>query len=268
MSISCPVFPCGKISDQPGQGISRSRGGLPLVICPHTLNNPLRYTDPSGHFSWPTVLAIAGAALTIAASYVAYDILSVAPITGPRALIPTSNNMTGWLTDRLNENSAAPVTQLLKENFTSGDPIKMAGATKAWIAMVKAGGVWDYKVDINRSDVLSEDKKVVIGGMTLNYQAIANINFGAMGREIGMPSWMLEGGAGAFQVWDNRRNPGNIGPLSTYFDDPHDNWMVRFGEWLYDQYGDKFGKLTPDQLTDALKKYQKDNGSPGDPLSK
>ena len=49
MSISCPAFPCGKTSDQPGQGIRRSRGGLPFVICPHVRNNPIIYIDPDGH---------------------------------------------------------------------------------------------------------------------------------------------------------------------------------------------------------------------------
>ena len=156
--------------------------------------------------------------------------------------------------------------QLLRENITSGDPIKMAGALKAWTAMTRSGGVWDYKVDILGSKV-SEDKNIVLGGVTLNYQAIANIHFGAMGRAVGMPGWLLEGGAGAFQIWDNKNNPEDIGKPGTFFDDPYDNWMIKFGIWLYDHYEDEFGNLTLDQLEEALDIYIEDNGTPGEPLS-
>jgi hypothetical protein len=232
----------------------------------YSYNNPVKYIDPTGHISWITLIILGGAGLTAGAGYVAYDILSVSPITEPRAPIPTSNDMTGWLTDRINENSTAPVTQLLRENFTSGDPIKMAGALKAWTAMVRTGGIWDYKVDINRSGV-SDSNYIVLGGMKLNYQAIANIHFGAMGRAAGMPGWLLEGGAGAFQIWDNKDSLKDIGKPNTYFDDPYDNWMIMFGIWLYDQYGDEFGNLSQDQLAEALNDYIEENGDPGEPLS-
>ncbi|OGO31775.1 MAG: hypothetical protein A2136_03665 [Chloroflexi bacterium RBG_16_54_11] len=232
----------------------------------YAFNNPVKYTDPSGHISWIALIILGAAGLTAGAGYVAFDILSVAHITDPRAPNPTSNDMTGWLTDRINENSTAPVTQLLRENFTSGDPIKMAGALKAWTAIVRTGGVWDYKMDITRSGV-PENNNIKLGGITLNYQAIANIHFGAMGRAVGIPGWLLESGAGAFQIWDNKDDLNNIGTLSTLYDDPYDNWMIKFGIWLYDQYGDEFGNLTLEQFEEALNNYIEENGDPGEPLS-
>lgn len=36
--------------------------------------------------------------------------------------------------------------------------------------------------------------------------------------------------------------------------------MVKFGEWLPDQYGDQFGNLTSKQLEEAYKEYEKENG--------
>jgi RHS repeat-associated protein len=226
-------------------------------------NNPLVYVDSNGQFAWPVVI---GAVLFIGSACIAYDILTVAPINDHPASQPTSNDMTGWLTARINENSSSPATQLLRENFTSGDPIKMAGAIKAWVAMVRPEAIWDYKVDILKYlQLQGNNKTITLGGMKLNYQAIANINFGALGRAIGMPSWMLESEAGAFHFLQNF--PKGIGTYRTYFDDPFDNWMIKFGEWLFDHYGDDFGKLTPELLEEALNKYLDENDFPEGNLS-
>lgn len=72
-------------------------------------------------------------------------------------------------------------------------------------------------------------------------------------------------GAGAFQIIENRKNPEAIGTLETYFDQYFDHWMVAFGGWLYDQYGDKFGYLTPEQLQQAFLQYEQEYGDPGSP---
>jgi len=225
--------------------------------------NPIQYSDPSGHFPWIPLL-IGGVGIAAIAITVAIDILSVAPAQDNRAPMPTSSDMTGWLTDRINENAAAPLTQALKENFTSGDPIKIAGATKAWVALVRATGTWDYKTDIINAKIKDGNDNITLCGDTLNFQAIANIHYGAMGRAAGIPQSVLESGAGAFQIYDNWGSNA-IGTPSTYFDEPFDNWMVNFGGWLYDQYGDQFGKLTNKQLEEAYRKYKEEHGSPGQP---
>jgi len=92
----------------------------------------------------------------------------------------------------------------------------------------------------------------------------ANINFGAIGRAVGIPQSVLELGASAYQIHDNWGSDA-IGTPSTYFDEPFDNWMVNFGGWLYDQYGDQFVKLTNKQLEEAYRKYKEEHGSPGQP---
>ncbi len=227
-------------------------------------NNPVVYNDPSGHFPWPFFI-IGGVALGVIAIPIAYQILTVSPIEEQRAPAPTSYDMTGWLTDRINENATAPVTQAMRENFTSGDPVKIAGATEAWIALVRKNAIWDYKTDIISARITDAKGNIMLCGEQLNFQAVANITYGAIGRSAGVPQWILESGAGAFQIWDNRNDPSVFGPPGTYFDDPYDNWMIRFGCWLFEQYGDQFGKLTKEQLEAAFKEFEKDNGSPGEP---
>jgi len=189
----------------------------------------------------------------------------VAPATDNRAPAPTSNDMTGWLTDCINENAAAPITQALKENFTSGDPVKIAGATKAWVSLVRTGADWDYRTDILSAGVQDDNDNITLCGDTLNFQAVANIHYGVMGREAGISQSMLELGAGTSQIYDNWGRPDAIGTPATYFDDPYDNWMVNFGGWLYDQYGDQFGELTYIQLEDAYRRYKEEHNSPRQP---
>ena len=155
--------------------------------------------------------------------------------------------------------------QALKANFTSGDPIKIAGATKAWVSLVRTSAVWDYKTDILNAGVKDDNDHIVLSGAKLNFQAIANIHFGALGRAAGIPQGALELGAGIFQIKDNWGSPSALGTPATYFDDPYDNWMINFGGWLYEQYGEEFGQLTQEQLEEAWKEYSGDHGSPGEP---
>ncbi len=231
-------------------------------------NNPEKYVDPDGHFPWIPVLIGAGigvAALGVISIVVVKDFVSTQPLKKPRADSPTSNDMTAWLTDRINQNATSATSQVLKDNMTSGNPVKMAGAYKAWVALVRTGAVWDFKVDILGAKVLDGNKNIVLGGKTLNFQAIANIHYGAIGRSVGIPQPILEMGAGAFQIYDNWDDPQSIGTLETYFDQYFDHWMVAFGGWLYDQYGDEFGYLTPEQLEQAYLQYQQEHGDPGSP---
>jgi RHS repeat-associated protein len=225
-------------------------------------DNPQSYVDPSGHFPWIPFLIIGAGAAFIAGSVV-YDIATVEPITAPRAPYPTSSDLTCWLVDRINENTSAPVTEALRGYFTSRNPIQWAGAMKAWVGLVRTGAVWDYKVDIKQANL---PDNITLAGQEYNFQAVANIYFGAMGRNVGIPLWILEGGAGSFQIRDNWNAPNTIGSASTFFDDPYDNWMIKFGSWLYDNYGTKFSKMTPEDFTGAMKQYEMKYGSPGEPL--
>ena len=247
---------------QPDTDVPKKPDGSGLDRYAYASNNPVRYTDPSGHF--PVIPILIGLGLAYIGYSVAIDILSVAPVKADLAPEPTTNDMTAWLTDRINENATSPVTQALRDNFTSGNPIAIAGATKAWIALVRTKATWDYKGDILEADITDNDN-ITLFGEKLNFQAVANIHYGAIGRSAGIPQEVLEMGAGAFQINDNWNNPDAIGSPSTYFDQSFDHWMVGFGGWLYDVYGDEFGNLTAEQLEAAYLEFNEENGDPGQP---
>lgn len=79
----------------------------------------------------------------------------------------------------MNENRNAPMTQILKEGFSSLNPGKKLGALKGWVGLVRGGAEWDYKVDIIQSGILRQEQtsNVILGeDYSVNYQAVANIN--------------------------------------------------------------------------------------------
>ncbi len=224
----------------------------------YALNNPLSYSDPTGHLPTnPPNLAVQIARIGVAV----WDILTVAPVKDDRAPNPTSQDATGWLVDRINEDVHAPTTQAIRHDWTSGDTWRKADALKTWTSMVRTGAVWDYKVDIRQAE-----KKA--GGITLdgmNSQLVANIHFGAIGRAAGFPEKLLEFGAGVFQIYDNgikKNDWKSVGPPSCYFDDPRDNWGIKYGSWLYDNYGNRFGSMKRGEFSRAMKQYIRLKGAP------
>lgn len=230
-------------------------------------NNPVKYNDPSGQDGIVPIVIMGIIGGLVIGGYVAADILTVDPIRINQTPAPTGSDLTQWLTDRINENSQATVTQALRENLNSNDLSKKSGAIKAWIALVRAGGEWDYKVDLKNAGISGNIS--LCGENDISSQAIANIYFGAMGRAVGFSADMLHGGAGVFQLWDNlikNHDPGSIGPIGKFFDDPIDYWMIDFGIWLFDTHGKEFGKLTKEDLTNAYKVYKKMHGPAGKPL--
>ena len=92
---------------------------------------------------------------------------------------------------------------------------------------VKDGG----KLDIKLSDEwkFETGKIYVYNGRGLRYDDPGNINFGFVGAVI-FPLDVLCFGAGANQV----KNYGfRFGDFSTFFDDPRDNEMIKYGYTLY-----------------------------------
>jgi len=104
---------------------------------------------------------------------------------------------------------------------------------------------------------------------------VANLNYGAMGRECGFPLWFLEMGAGAFQFYDNIVKPDrlfqpkiwnqHIGTFGTFFDDPFDNYMINAGYSLAEEYD--LSNLTDEQLIQFYQQYSLDHGAPPNPLA-
>lgn len=107
-----------------------------------------------------------------------------------------------------------------------------------------------------------------LGNIDVNYQTVANINYGSMASWIGMPSWTAELGAGAYQIISHYpRFKGNVGTITTYFDDPADNYWIKFGYWFEEQHKVQFGSIDAEMFTSALDEYIIQNGEPPDPLS-
>ncbi len=230
----------------------------------YVLGNPLRYTDPTGHIPiWVLALGVVGLIGGGVGIGVGYDILTTPAITDHRATPPPiSGDTTPWLLDQIKTNAQADVTSLMRGAWQSNDPIQKAGALKAWIAQVRATGRWDFKYDFALAGVTSREHVVQLGGRLINYQAVANIHFGFMGRAVGFSSEILHSGAGLFHLYDNRDNPSVWGTWETRFDQPFDYWWIDFGIFLYEQFGDGIADLTPEAFEQWLQKYIEEHGEP------
>ena len=225
--------------------------------------NPISNRDPTGHSILVFLLSLYIASETIDT---VIDILSTPAITIDRAPEPTSSDMTGWLVDRMNESSTSPEAQELSESFDNFTEVEqVANGLAQWVSLVRGGAVWDYKEDILNTPILrnQQSANVTLGDQEVNYQAVANINYGYMAGEVGLPQWVAEAGAGAFQVWDHRGSwNDNVGGSSTWFDDPADNYWIGFGYSLSTR-----PSITRSSFTYYLKKYTRVKGVAPEPIA-
>ena len=227
----------------------------------YVYNNPLGYIDSSGHAGEPWWKRLVNKIVDYWAPWTA------PAITRPRVSPPTSDDMTSWLVGQMNTNAQAEVTRLIQENWVDAWPHQNAAALKAWTSLVRTGAVWDFKTDILIYNPNIEN--VQLGSRKLNYQAVANIHFGFVGRAAGFGSEILRAGAGIFQFIDwYDKDPSAVGPLlyetengplRTYFDQPFDAWCVAFGIYLYEMYVDN---LTEETFEQALQEFIEVYGEP------
>lgn len=92
---------------------------------------------------------------------------------------------------------------------------------------VQTGGSWDYKKD---------------GHPEMEH--VGNFNFGATGKALGIPGWVLKRGAGWQQMHGGAYDPKNGHYLWTtpYGDDPIDQYYIQEGiDWYYQHYQPKIG---------------------------
>ena len=210
----------------------------------YVYNRPLVYIDRDGHFPWPIVGVVIGGIVVGGIVGVAitpeWQFWMAPPVTEPRVSPPTSLDMTQWLIDQMRANAQSPATQLMRENWQSLSPANRAGSLRAWTALVRTGAIWDFKKDLEPIRAKYQTNDVIIGDQRLNYQAMANIHYGFVGRAAGFQGEILRLGAGVAQWMDwHSRDPSKVGSWDTYFDQPFDAWCVGFGIFLYDQYGQK-----------------------------
>jgi len=227
--------------------------------------NPLNYSDPNGHCLWYFILKII--AKGVHNTY--QDIRNSPAIDSNNTPLPTSTDMTEWLVDRLNENRESDYAQTLTESFDNlRQTDEVIEGLELWVGLVQSEAEWDYKVEIGESGILKKTRLAIItlGGYSLYYQAIANINYGYMGGVVGLRKQLAMGGDGLYQIIDHTDNlKDNIGGPSTYFDDPADNYWKRFGYYIYGEVGNE--RITVSTLTNYLNEYFDNYGAPPEPIS-
>jgi hypothetical protein len=152
-------------------------------------------------------------------------------------------------------NANAAVTGSIRSALGCG-PINAALGLNAWKTLVRTGGVWDFKQDIRAAGAFTDKDTgaVQLGNQQLNFQAVANIHYGFVGRAAGIGSQVLYAGAG-FAQWREH------GTCEAYLcDQAFDHWAVRFGVALFEKYG--ADGLTDEILTAELDNYVATNPPP------
>jgi hypothetical protein len=152
-----------------------------------------------------------------------------------------------------------------------GNLLKQEGAMQAWTALVGTGATWDYKVDIEGTEWYREGiRDVKLGYGHLNYDAVANIHFGFVGRAAGFSGDFLVSAAGFAQLKRfafDTHDPDDFGTCNTTYrcDHPYATWSIRFGIYLYELYWDRLGELDDAAFAAALEEYIALYGEPPDP---
>jgi hypothetical protein len=152
-------------------------------------------------------------------------------------------------------NANAAVTGSIRSALGRG-PINAALGLNAWKTLVRTDGVWDFKKDIRAARAFTDEatQDVQLGNQQLNFQAVANIHYGFVGRAAGIDRQVLYAGAG-FAQWREH------GTCEAYLcDQAFDHWAVRFGVVLFEKYG--ADGLTDDILTAELDNYVATNPPP------
>ena len=117
-------------------------------------------------------------------------------------------------------NNATELKQYKKDN----------GTVKAMLYFYKNvtdGGSLDIKLQDEWK--FEDDRKYLFNGIELRYDDPGNINFGYVGAVI-FPEIILCAGAGLNQIG---KYGFKFGDISTFFDDPRDNKMIKYGFSLY-----------------------------------
>jgi len=194
-------------------------------------NNPLRYTDPTGHM-------------------VAED--SAGGPTPP----PDDRDLTDWLVREMAANARNSgikairgmnrvASALWSIKAKEAAVVVHAPAAWAWRGAVKDSARWDFK------DRISEElgKSIMlchVGGCGwFEYSVPGNIHYAYVGGAAGFSLAELHAGASVAEMIDpdhahERNLPGlyvNPDWTLTGFDNPEDYWAIEFGYALYENYG-------------------------------
>jgi RHS repeat-associated protein len=232
----------------------------------YVYNRPLSYVDRDGHIPWPIVAVVVGGIVIggVIGVAVVPNILPWDPpmmITNRVADPITSSDMTGWLRNQMVMNAQSDVVQAIRENWTSGNLLKQVAAMQAWTALVGTGAAWDFKVDIEATPWFKRGvRDVTLGDRQLNWDAVANIHYGFVGRAAGFDADFLVKAAGVAQALRALQtgDPNDRGTCNkTYWcDHPFATWSIRFGSYLYELYHNRLNELNDAAFASALEEYK------------
>lgn len=202
----------------------------------YTFNNPINYTDPSGHDPWWCT------GDNCVADYY---------------LIADKRDLTTWLVAAAVDIAESREMRTIWTLNTS-----FQGRVYTWpkfISLVGDGAKYDVKDNI----LEKVGRRTKIGDNWYEYSTSGNILYGFYGKAAGFTEYELRRGAGLAQKWDHDRDPdeNEMGPCEKpYYCDTEDDYAaVGFGMHLYENYYEKTGKLTRDDLMDAFDTYKSSN---------
>jgi len=221
----------------------------------YVYNNPLRYTDPSGHegcapedqacwvneWNWKNRWYNAHGYYWNSKSG---DWSKPGPIHFADAEIAVQ-----WLIETMLTDAVSPSTFLIRflneeaDRYLSHENKEgwlffKAQAYEFWRRMVKSGAPWDYKPEVLRRFGPS----VEVNNVMYRFDILGNIHFGFVGMAAGFEAFELKVGAGIANFWDNRKNEEyrrklvSEGWLFSFGDDPSDQAAISIGIELYEQY--------------------------------
>jgi len=198
----------------------------------YTLNNPLRYTDPTGH------RLEEGAGFETDPNY--------------------WRDLTLWLVREANYDASLAEVQIIRLNNVVGSSGPPGVGNKAlagymFIQLVQDSAPWDFKDQI-RQNLRSES--IRLGSQWFEYSTPGNILFGFNGAAAGFSLQELHVGAGVAQLRDYVVEGGPLGGPETLLDTADDFYAVEFGYRLYQEAYAPDKKVTVSEFNALLVQYE------------
>ncbi len=141
-------------------------------------------------------------------------------------------------------------------NLKSANLDKQIAAYQVWAYMVGYGAPWDFKVELGVARV----DTIQLGNNPVNFQGLANIHYGYVGKAAGIPDYLLHGGAGASAVYNEWMDKNTCSNFKNYWaylgDEPKDYEAIDIGIYLHNAQKENVGVLTVELLNDAYRKYR------------
>ncbi|MEO6062233.1 MAG: RHS repeat-associated core domain-containing protein, partial [Thermoflexales bacterium] len=201
-------------------------------------NNPLRFTDPTGHAQISEAYESRGGACLGGNTYTGGGGSSGDGSSGggssggsngssggilPKPAKPkpagSGYNVTGWLVNSMNLKQNLPIAQTTMALNKAQCNILMGCFTKAlalvpFYMLVRNGAPWDIKIEME----LQLGPSVVIGAKWFEYSTPGNIAYGFLGAALGASKVEIYGGAGVAQARDfatgcSGKSPCEVRPL-------------------------------------------------------